>query len=162
MLGASRPAPQFYVVKIPAIYFAALALLCAPSIAQTLESITVADVTYRNPTIRQEFPRSILINHDEGMAFVERENISPEDLAKLSASPETGDPTVAAEENNETETPPDASPVTEQETVVEPEAEASEAADNETAAASEGESETSTGEAAAPTTEPASESPAQE
>ena len=149
-------------MKIPAVYFAALALPCASTTAQTLESIKVGDVTYLNPTIRQEFPRSILINHNEGMAFVERENLSPEDLAKLSASPETEAPIAAPEENKETETPPDTSPVTERDTVVEQEAESSEAADDGTTATAEGEGETSTAEVAAPSPEPAPESSAQE
>ena len=162
MLGASRAAPKFYLVKIPAIYFAVLALPGASASAQTLESIKVGDVTYRNPTIRQEFPRSILINHDEGMAFVERENLLPEDLAKLSASPEAEAPIAAAEEKKEAETPPDTSSVTEQETVVAQEAEASEAAADGTTATAAGEGERSTAEDAAPSPEPAPESSAQE
>lgn len=162
MLGTSRAAPKFYHVKIPAIYFAALALPGAFASAQTLESIKVGDVTYRNPTIRQEFPRSILINHDEGMAFVERENLLPGDLAKLSALPETEAPVAAAEEKKEAETPPDTSSVTEQETVDAQEAEASEAAADGTTATAAGEGETSTAEDAAPSPEPAPESSAQE
>lgn len=62
-------------------------------------SLTVGGVTYENVTVRNEYPRSLFIKHDGGVAFVERSALSEEQLSQLLGS--SGSSAPAAEKENE-------------------------------------------------------------
>lgn len=46
-------------------------------------SLTIGGTTYENVTLRNEYPRSLFIKHDGGVAFVERSAVSEEQLSQL-------------------------------------------------------------------------------
>ena len=50
------------------------------------ESMTIGGVTYRNATLKSEYPRSLYIQHDGGTAFIERSALSEEQLTALLGS----------------------------------------------------------------------------
>lgn len=69
-----------------------LALVLVLSVAVSsapaaVESLTVGDVTYRNVTLKKEFPVSFFVQHDGGMAFVKRADLSEEQIAGLLGAP---------------------------------------------------------------------------
>lgn len=57
-------------------------LLGAP-IAGALDTLTVGDTTYRNVVLKKEFPGSFFIAHEKGLDFVEREQLTAEQVAAL-------------------------------------------------------------------------------
>jgi hypothetical protein len=61
----------------------AILLMLTPAVAQGVSSLTVGEVTYENVTLKKEYPRSFFIKHDGGTAFIERSNLSEEQIAEL-------------------------------------------------------------------------------
>lgn len=58
----------------------------SPGEAPAIASLKVGDVTYENVSLRKEFPQSLFIKHAAGMTFVERGDLSEEQIAALVGS----------------------------------------------------------------------------
>jgi hypothetical protein len=75
----------------PSVLLASLATVLQVSAA--LESLTIDGVTYRNVTLKNEYPLSVFVQHEEGTAFIERKKLGQGQLEQLSggssSSPET-------------------------------------------------------------------------
>lgn len=70
-------------------------LMLAPALGQGLSSLTVGEATYENVTLKKEYPRSFFIQHDGGTAFIDRSDLSKEQIARLlslSGSETTAEP----------------------------------------------------------------------
>lgn len=70
-----------------------LLLITGAVVAQGGPSLTVGDATYENVTLKNEYPRSIFIQHDGGTAFIDRSALSEEQIAQL-LGPSSSDSTV--------------------------------------------------------------------
>lgn len=90
----------------------AIAFLTAATDA-AMESIVVDGVTYRNPVLKKEYPRSVMIRHDDGFAFIDRAKLGAEDLARLSAGPSASDNSGAADVASDKDAAPPDPPPTE-------------------------------------------------
>lgn len=53
------------------------------SSSATVTSLTVGDTTYENVTLKNEYPRSFFIQHKDGTAFVEKAELTEEQIAGL-------------------------------------------------------------------------------
>jgi hypothetical protein len=73
-------------------------LMLAPAVAQGAPSLTVGGVTYENVTLKKEYPRSFFIAHEGGTAFVERSELSEEQIAELLQSAGDEKPAAAQEQ----------------------------------------------------------------
>ena len=73
-------------------------LLAGAAVAQGAPTLTVGGVTYENVTLRKEYPRSFFIAHDGGTAFVERSELSEEQIAELLQSAGDEKPAAAQEQ----------------------------------------------------------------
>lgn len=69
----------------PGVLLASLATVLQVSAA--LESLTIDGVTYRNVTLKKEYPLSVFVQHEEGTAFIEREKLGQGQLEQLSGGP---------------------------------------------------------------------------
>lgn len=61
----------------------------AASVAHTENgslTLTVGDVSYQNAILKKEYPKSVFIQHDSGSAFIDRKQLTPDQLAQLMAS----------------------------------------------------------------------------
>ena len=58
----------------------------SPGEGLAIASLKVGDVTYENVSLRKEFPQSLFIKHAAGMTFVERGDLSEEQIAALVGS----------------------------------------------------------------------------
>ena len=73
-----------------------LLLIAGAVVAQGGPSLTVGDVTYENATLKKEYPRSFFIQHEGGTVFIDRSELSDEQIAQLlgsSSSEATAKPT---------------------------------------------------------------------
>jgi len=55
----------------------------SPGEAPAIASLKVGDVTYENVSLKKEFPQSLFIQHSGGMAFIERGDLTEEQIASL-------------------------------------------------------------------------------
>ena len=69
----------------------ALLLMVATSMAQTMPSLTVGDVTYENVEVKKEYPSSLFIQHSSGTAFVDKAKLTREQIASLLPPTEDGE-----------------------------------------------------------------------
>ncbi len=79
-------------------------LLAGAGMAHGGSTLTVGDVTYENVTLKKEYPRSFFIQHDGGTAFIDRSQLSEEQITRLLGA-SSSDPTVKpkAEDGGATE-----------------------------------------------------------
>jgi hypothetical protein len=49
-------------------------------------SLTVGGVTYKNASLKKEYPLSLFIHHDDGTAFIKRNQLSKEQLTELAGT----------------------------------------------------------------------------
>jgi hypothetical protein len=59
-------------------------LLATASPATALDTLAVGEVTYRNVTVKNEYPSSFFIQHDGGNAFIKRSDLTTHQVAALS------------------------------------------------------------------------------
>lgn len=55
----------------------------SPGEAPAIASLKVGDVTYENVSLKKAFPQSLFIKHSAGMAFIERGDLSEEQISSL-------------------------------------------------------------------------------
>ena len=60
-----------------------LLLLVAATAAQAMPSLTVGEVTYTNVTLKKEYPRSLFIQHDGGTTFVDKAELTEDQMVQL-------------------------------------------------------------------------------
>jgi hypothetical protein len=80
--------------------FALLACLAGTSqVSAALDSLTIDGVTYRNVTLKKEYPLSVFVKHEEGTTFIERKKLGQEQLEQLSGgSSNDSDPSLGGNE----------------------------------------------------------------
>ena len=66
----------------PCVLLASLAT--ALRVSAALDSLTIDGVTYRNVTLKNEYPLSVFVQHEEGTAFIERKKLGQGQLEQLS------------------------------------------------------------------------------
>ena len=65
-------------------------MVCAVHAAPVLESLVVEDATFRQVTLRKDYPQSVLLEHADGRVVLEKTKLSDEDLGRLGASHASG------------------------------------------------------------------------
>jgi len=61
-----------------------VSLATALQVSAALESLTIEGVTYRNVTLKKEYPLSVFVQHEEGTAFIERKKLGQGQFEQLS------------------------------------------------------------------------------
>lgn len=56
----------------------------ALQVAAAVDSLTIDGVTYRNVTLKKEYPLSVFVQHEQGTAFIERKKLGLGQLEQLS------------------------------------------------------------------------------
>lgn len=69
-----------------AILFCLVWLAGIFDLAAAVESVVVNDVTYRDVTLRKDYPRSVFLQHEGGGVVIDKAKLSDEDLKRLGAS----------------------------------------------------------------------------
>jgi hypothetical protein len=94
---------------MPCVLLAALAT--ALQVAAAVDSLTIDGVTYRNVTLKKEYPLSVFVQHEEGTAFIERKKLGQEQLEQLSEGSLNGSDSTLGDnppKNEEMSSPPSA------------------------------------------------------
>ena len=72
-------------------------LATASQVSAALDSLTIDGVTYRNVTLKKEYPLSVFVKHEKGTAFIDRRKVGPEQLEQLcEGSSNSADPSLGS------------------------------------------------------------------